>query len=212
MGLHDLINKYDGGTFTKTGWFQLKDDGDTATVRLLHKGEAGVEEGTQEPKFDFPVYEVHKLDVDGSGRDRIVLCKGEGCEICRAGHKPQLRMFLQMINLDEKDKEKQLQLWERGITDIKALIGLAGEYGDLTERDIKIKRSGAKGSMKTTYQYFPKDKKERELPEPQELVGSLILDLDKEDQIRAIEGRLQLKRSGDNNEDSSSGNSATRVF
>lgn len=212
MGLQDLINKYDGGTFTKTGWFQLKDDGDTATVRLLHKGEVGVEEGTQEPKFDFPVYEVHKLDVDGSGRDRTVLCKGEGCEICRAGHKPQLRMFLQMINLDEKDKEKQLQLWERGITDIKALIGLAGEYGDLTERDIKIKRSGAKGSMKTTYQYFPKDKKERELPEPQELVGSLILDLDKEDQIRAIEGRLQLKRSGDNNEDSSSGNSATRVF
>lgn len=212
MGLQDLINKYDGGTFTKTGWFQLKDDGDTATVRLLHKGEVGVEEGTQEPKFDFPVYEVHKLDVDGSGRDRTVLCKGESCEICRAGHKPQLRMFLQMINLDEKDKEKQLQLWERGITDIKALIGLAGEYGDLTERDIKIKRSGAKGSMKTTYQYFPKDKKERELPEPQELVGSLILDLDKEDQIRAIEGRLQLKRSGDNNEDSSSGNSATRVF
>lgn len=212
MGLQDLINKYDGGTFTKTGWFQLKDDGDTATVRLLHKGEVGVEEGTQEPKFDFPVYEVHKLDVDGSGRDRTVLCKGEGCEICRAGHKPQLRMFLQMINLDEKDKEKQLQLWERGITDIKALIGLAGEYGDLTERDIKIKRSGAKGSMKTTYQYFPKDKKERELPEPQELVGFLILDLDKEDQIRAIEGRLQLKRSGDNNEDSSSGNSATRVF
>lgn len=212
MGLQDLINKYDGGTFTKTGWFQLKDDGDTATVRLLHKGEVGVEEGTQEPKFDFPVYEVHKLDVDGSGKDRIVLCKGEGCEICRAGHKPQLRMFLQMINLDEKDKEKQLQLWERGITDIKALIGLAGEYGDLTERDIKIKRSGAKGSMKTTYQYFPKDKKERELPEPQELVGSLILDLDKEDQIRAIEGRLQLKRSGDNNEDNSSGNSATRVF
>ena len=212
MGLQDLINKYDGGTFTKTGWFQLKDDGDTATVRLLHKGEVGVEEGTQEPKFDFPVYEVHKLDVDGSGRDRTVLCKGESCEICRAGYKPQLRMFLQMINLDEKDKEKQLQLWERGITDIKALIGLAGEYGDLTERDIKIKRSGAKGSMKTTYQYFPKDKKERELPEPQELVGSLILDLDKEDQIRAIEGRLQLKRSGDTNEDSSSGNSATRVF
>ena len=28
-------------------------------------------------------------------------------------------MFLQMVNLDEKDKEKQLQLWERGITDIK---------------------------------------------------------------------------------------------
>ena len=42
MGLQDLINKYDNGGFSKTGWFQLKGDGDTATVRLLHKGEVGV--------------------------------------------------------------------------------------------------------------------------------------------------------------------------
>ena len=212
MGLQDLINKYDnGGGFNKAGWFQLKDDGDTATVRLLHKGEVGVEEGTQEPKFDFPIYEVHKLDVDGSGRDRTVLCKGEGCELCKAGNKPQLRMFLQMVNLDEKDKDKQVQLWERGLTDIKAMIGLTGEYGDLTQRDIKIKRSGAKGSLKTTYQYFPKDKSEREIPAPQNLVGSLILDLSVEEQIKAIEGRLQLKKGGDNAE-SSGGSSASRVF
>ncbi len=31
MGLQDLINKYDNGGFSKTGWFQLKDDGDTAS-------------------------------------------------------------------------------------------------------------------------------------------------------------------------------------
>ena len=43
MGLQALLNKYDNGGFTKTGWFQLKDDGDTATVRLLHRGEIGVE-------------------------------------------------------------------------------------------------------------------------------------------------------------------------
>lgn len=211
MGLQALLNKYDNGGFSKTGWFQLKDDGDTATVRLLHKGECGTKEG--EPDYDFPIFEVHKLDVDGSGRDRTVLCKGEGCEICKSGNKPSLRMFLQMLNLDEKDKDKQVQLWERGLTDIKSMIGLTGEYGDLTQRDIKIKRSGAKGSLKTTYQYFPKDKSERDIPEPQNLVGSLILDLDKEDQIRAIEGRLQLqKNSGNNEESGNSGSSATRVF
>ena len=212
MGLQALLNKYDNGGFTKAGWFQLKDDGDTATVRLLHKGEVGIEEGSGEPKYDFPIYEVHKLDVDGSGRDRTVLCKGEGCELCKSGNKPQLRMFLQMVNLDEKDKDKQVQLWERGLTDIKAMIGLTGEYGDLTQRDIKIKRSGAKGSLKTTYQYFPKDKSERDLPETQNLVGSLILDLDREDQIKAIEGRLQIKKSGEGSDDSNSGSSATRVF
>jgi hypothetical protein len=209
MGLQALLNKYEGGNFNKTGWFQLKDDGDTATVRLLHKGQTGTDV-TGEPTYDFPIYEVHKLDVDGSGRDRTVLCKGEACELCKAGNKPQLRLFLQMLNLDEADKEKQLQLWERGITDIKTLLGMTQEYGDLSARDIKIKRNGAKGSMKTTYQYFPKDKSERELPEPQNLVGSLILDLDRDEQIRAIEGRLQLNRGNNNNENTSTDN--TRVF
>lgn len=208
MGLQALLNKYDNGG-TKTGWFSLKDDGDTATVRLLHHGEVGTEENG-EPKYDFPIYEVHKLDVDGSGRDRTVLCKGEGCELCKSGNKPSLRMFLQMINKDEKDKDKQVQLWERGLVDIKNMLGLAGEYGDLTKRDIKIKRSGAKGSMKTTYQYFPKDPADMELPEPQDLIGSLILDLDKEDQIRAIEGRYQTKKSDNSGSDDGAG--ATRVF
>lgn len=216
MSLQDLIKKYDNGGFSKTGWFQLKDDGDSAQVRLLHKGEIGTDPTTGEPEYDFPIYEVHKLDVDGSGRDRTVLCKGESCELCRAGNKPSLRMFIQLVNLDEKDKEKQVQLWERGLTDIKQMIGLTSEYGDLTKRNIKIVRSGSKGSLKTTYQYFPKDPSEMEVPEAQKLVGSLILDLDKEDQIKAIEGRLQLSEGGNNadNEGSSRGgrSAANRVF
>ncbi len=215
MGLQALIKKYDNGGFSKAGWFQLKDDGDSALVRLLHQGEVGVDPQTGEPDYDFPIYEVHKMDVDGSGRDRTVLCKGEGCEICRAGNKPSLRMFLQMVNLDEKDKEKQLQLWERGLTDIKQMIGLTSEYGDLTKRNIKIVRSGAKGSLKTTYQYFPKDPTEMEVPEAQSLVGSLILDLVKEDQIKAIEGRLQLSKGKDDGESSGKGNGrapVNRVF
>lgn len=219
MGLQDLIKKYDNGGFSKTGWFQLKDDGDSAVVRLLHKGEIGTDKETGEPDYDFPIYEVHKLDVDGSGRDRTVLCKGEGCELCRAGNKPSLRMFLQMVNLDEKEKDKQVQLWERGLTDIKQMIGLTSEYGDLTKRNIKIVRSGAKGSLKTTYQYFPKDPTDMDVPEPQGLVGSLILDLNKEDQIKAIEGRLQLSKGKDDGEGSGKGKgsgsgraSANRVF
>jgi hypothetical protein len=152
------------------------------------------------------------MDVDGSGRDRTILCKGESCELCKAGNKPSLRMFLQMVNLDETDKDKQVQLWERGLTDIKQMLGLTGEYGDLTQRDIKIKRCGAKGNMKTTYQYFPKDKSERDIPEPQSVVGSLILDLSREDQLKAIEGRLQLKKAENNEATDNSGASGSRVF
>lgn len=194
---------------------QGKEFGESDAFEALLKNTEGLRaEPDGSPKYDLDVYEVHKLDVDGSGRDRTVLCKGEGCELCKAGIKSQLRMFLQMVNLDEKDKEKQLQLWERGITDIKQILGIIEEYGDLNARDIKIKRSGAKGSMKTTYQYFPKDKTERELPEKQNLVGSLILDLSPEDQIKAIEGRLEVKKNN-NNEGGGSSDGAgdsTRVF
>lgn len=211
--LGELLNKYENQG-TKAGWFSLKDDGDSATVRMLHKGQVGTEPDGS-PKYDLDVMEVHKMDVDGSGRDRTILCKGEDCEICKSGNKPQLRMFLQMLNLDEKDKDKQLQLWERGITDIKQVLGIIEEYGDLNARDIKIKRSGAKGSLKTTYQYFPKDKSDREIPEKQNLVGTLILDLSKEDQIRAIEGRLTVGNGNGNKGGSHGGGSEqdnSRVF
>ena len=209
--LHTLIDKYDGN-FSKAGWFQLKDDGDTATVRFLRKGITGTDPNSGEPEYDLDVFEVHKMDVDGSGRDRTVLCKGESCEICRAGNKPQLRVFFQMLNTDEKDPDKQVQIWERGITDLKQVLGIIDEYGDLTERDIKIKRSGAKGSMKTAYQFFPKDRSERELPEAQDLVGSLILDLDRDEQIKALEGRLQTKKNDNADSKDNSGVGGTRVF
>ena len=208
--LGDLINKYDNQG-AKAGWFSLKDDGDSATVRMLHKGQIGTEPDGA-PKYDLDVFEVHKLDVDGSGKDRTVLCKGEDCEICKSGSKAQLRMFLQMLNLDEKDKEKQLQLWERGITDIKQILGIIEEYGDLNSRDIKIKRCGAKNSLKTTYQYFPKDKSERELPEKQNLIGNLILDLSREDQIKAIEGRLEIKKNNNNSAGGATDQDNSRVF
>ena len=210
MSINDLIKKYSAGEFSKTGWFSLAGDGDSANIRLLHKGYVGTEDNG-DPKYDFPIYEVHKADVDGSGRDRTILCKGEDCELCKSGNKPKLRMFLQMVNLDEKDKDKQLQLWERGLNDIKVFLGLTNEYGDLTKRTIKVVRSGAKGDLKTTYQYYPKDPTEMEVPEPQNLVGSLILDLSREDQIKAIEGRLKLN-TGNSNNNTSSAADDTRVF
>ena len=43
-------------------------------------------------------------------------------------------------------------------------------------------------------------------------VGSLILDLDREDQIKAIEGRLQLNKGNNNDSNNDSGAGATRVF
>ena len=41
--LKDLVNKYESQSFSKAGWFSLKDDGDAANVRMLHKGQIGTE-------------------------------------------------------------------------------------------------------------------------------------------------------------------------
>lgn len=67
--LGELLNKYENQG-TKAGWFSLKDDGDSATVRMLHKGQIGTEPDGS-PKYDLDVLEVHKMDVDGSGRDGL---------------------------------------------------------------------------------------------------------------------------------------------
>ena len=63
-----------------------------------------------------------------------------------------------------------------------------------------------------TRMWLDKDPSEMEIPEPQNLVGSLILDLDREDQIKAIEGRLQLNKGNNNDSNNDSGAGATRVF
>lgn len=157
------------------------------------------------------VLEAYELGFDPE--DKTVLFPVRGMDGKVIFYKGRSIAGKHFYNAKEVDKTSVVfGLWERGLTDIKNLIGLAGEYGDLTKRDIKIKRSGAKGSLKTTYQYFPKDPSEMEIPEPQNLVGSLILDLDREDQIKAIEGRLQLNKGNNNDSNNDSGAGATRVF
>lgn len=70
----------------------------------------------------------------------------------------------------------------------------------------------SKGFITGTNEELIKDPSEMEIPEPQNLVGSLILDLDREDQIKAIEGRLQLNKGNNNDSNNDSGAGATRVF
>ena len=43
MSLQDLIKKYDNGGFSKTGWFQLKDDGDFQTAKIRIKDAEGLD-------------------------------------------------------------------------------------------------------------------------------------------------------------------------
>jgi len=167
----------------RTGFFKLEDDGDSCLVRFLHADED-----------DFEIYIVHKVKIQG--KDRWVECtEDETCPLCQSGNKPQLRMFLYMI--DRRDGE--VKLWERGQTFIPLILDNIAEYGKLNERDFKIVRHGKKGDTQTTYTLFPKDKKvEDDLPERPQVCGEngFILSKSHEDMVKIAKGTYTPSNNG----------------
>lgn len=180
MNLKELIKKHENTgskDFPKVSWLSLKNDGDAVMVRFLHKG-----------ADDLEAYEVHEVEIDGYKTK--VKCLGEGCPMCAALGNPRLRLFAQMIDLADNSHK----IWERGIVDIKALLSEIEENGDLDTRAYKIKRNGVKGSTKTTYQFYAKDKLEGEAPARVNVLGFYVKTLTAEQMIQAINGTLSLKK------------------
>jgi hypothetical protein len=193
MSLKDLMHKYEntGGSFKKMQWFSLKDDGDTAVVRFNVKGK------TTDDEYDFDVYEVHEAEIDGFKKK--IKCLGNDCPMCEAGQRPSLKVWIPLFNKSESDPEKQEQVWERGLTEIKKLMSLCEEYGDLDARDFKVKRSGKKGSTKTAYEFFPKDKVAMALPDRPKVLGRYVLELTAAQMEDVLDGEFSLKGSEDEN-------------
>lgn len=186
MNLRELIKKHEnnGGNkeFPKVSWLSLKNDGDAVMVRFLHKG-----------ADDLEAYEVHEVEIDGFKTK--VKCLGEGCPMCSALGNPRLRMFAQMIDLSDNSHK----IWERGISDIKALLSEIEENGDLDIRAYKIKRNGVKGSTKTTYQFYAKDKLEGEAPKRAKVLGFYVKELTAEQMVQAINGTFTFKKDAQTN-------------
>lgn len=141
MNLQELLAKYENrsnnNNFNRPNFFQLKDDGDSAMVKILVSNE------TELQSF---VREVHTVKVNGY--DNKVLCLGEGtCKCCEAGMTPKLVLMLPLYN----ETTKRVEFWQRGITTIKDLRTMIAEYGDLSQETFKIVRSGKAKSKDTKY-------------------------------------------------------------
>lgn len=180
MNLRDLIAKHEntGGNkdFPKVSWFNLKNDGDEMIVRFLHKDEN-----------DLEAYEVHEVEIDGYKTK--VQCAGQGCPLCAALGNPRLRMFAQLV-----DGEGNHYIWERGITDLKNLMALIGEYGDLCNKTYKIKRCGQRGSTNTTYTYMLKGDCNSPAKERVKTLGFYVKVLTHEQMVQALNGTLSLRK------------------
>lgn len=155
------------------GYFSLKNDGDVARVRFMYNSIDDVEG-----------YAVHQVEVDG--KKRYVNCLREynqpidDCPFCREKKFQQAKLFIPMYNIDE-DK---VQIWERGKKFFAKISSLCARYPNLVSHTFEVERHGAKGDTQTTYETYEVGKDDttlEDLPELQDLIGTIILDKSADD-------------------------------
>lgn len=200
--LDEAMDKYKGGG---GGFFGLENDKDTAVVRMLVGKELVPEEDW---------FVVHEIEVEG--KKRWAQCTEESdCEFCRSGNKPQIKLFLQLV--DEKDGETKV--WERGRKFIPKITGLQSRYGALYNRLAEIQRNGKKGDTGTTYEIYPMDKDDKfdadkAAETKQKLLSEvdgngLILRMSRDNMLLAIQGKY-VPPKGDGQQQSNNSAPITR--
>lgn len=174
------ININDIEKFEQTGgdtnfFNSLKDDKDTAVIRLLHSD-----------VDDLDIHAVHRVEVtnkDGKTINRYVGClapEGKPCPLCNSGNFRLIKIYLHLIH------EGQYKIWERGKTMIRKIEGLFPRYGrdvnGLYGREFEVQRNGGKGDPKTSYEFYPLDKDGKTIEdfkdEKKDVEGTLILEWD----------------------------------
>jgi len=159
----------------KTGFFQLKDDKDTAKVRILY-----------ESADEIDGLSVHEVQING--KRKYVNCLREyndpidKCPFCQAKMKTYAKLYIPLYNEDAQ----QFQFWERGRTFYGKISGLVSRYKNIVSRTFEIERNGVKDDTKTDYSFYPVDDPDGttiqdilddlgfdEMPSP---IGTIILD------------------------------------
>lgn len=129
-------------------FFSLKDDRETTVVRFLHEGDE-----------DLDWYIVHEVEIQG--KKRKVLCNERGdCPLCVSGSRPQLKIFLQLIDQREPDK---IKIWERGQRFIPKVLSFIQRYGTMCGQPVEVERLGKRGDTSTDYQLYPLEKDNKTL-------------------------------------------------
>ena len=111
---------------TQRPWyFNLKADGDSAIVRLLHTDVSTIE-----------TVKSHRVTVDG--KKRRVKCLETNCPLCNSGNVAEDRIYVHLFDyIDNMEK-----VWERTDKIIPQLVTLQNSWNPLSSAVIKITRKG----------------------------------------------------------------------
>ena len=163
---HNTADNYGGSA--GGNFFSLKNDKDTAVVRFMYN--------TLE---DIEGYAVHEIEV--GGKKRYVNCLREynepvdNCPLCAARYKVLAKLFIRLYDEDSGE----VKVWDRGKTFFSKLSSLCSRYNPLVATPFEIERNGKKGDTSTTYETYALESDEttlEDLPETEDLLGTLILD------------------------------------
>lgn len=173
---HDEVSHYGGSG--SSGYFSLKDNGDTAQVRFMYNG-----------IDDVDGYAVHQVEIDG--RRRWVNCLRDynspvdDCPFCREKKFQSAKLFVPIFNEDTG----KVEVWERGKTFFGTIGGLIARYSNtdtpFVSQVFEIERQGKKGDQTTKYGIYPvgqpDDTTLEDLPELPNIIGGIVLDKSADD-------------------------------
>lgn len=175
ISLNDLDNYGNGGN--GGSFFKLSNDKEVARVRLMLNKPEDIE--------NF-MYGVHEVEV--GDRKRYVNCLRsydepvDKCPFCEAKKKVIPKIFVPLYNEDAEE----VQVWDRGKKFMSTLSSFMARYAKptLVSHVVEIERNGKPKDMQTTYALYEVDKDDttlEDLPEPVEVLGTIILDKTEDD-------------------------------
>lgn len=167
----DDLDKYNSGGGAKVNFFQLKDDGDTESVRFMFE---------DEEQLSNYIYNTHKVTVGKSKfPNKHVNCLRsyndpiDDCPLCAAGERSAVRVFIPVYNINADE----VQFFDRPKAYIAKLQKLMARYKDFPSHIFDIERNGAKGDQQTTYDFIEVDEDDvtlDDLPEVPNVLGTAI--------------------------------------
>jgi hypothetical protein len=185
-GLKDSQIKIQGEIKMIKGFSQIKETMDKAA--LLFKMKSGENKLIRILISTTDVSAAWEHVENFGGFWKTIECLGKKeCPICKAGKNASLKTYIPI--LDRTDNRVKIFKASRDV--VKNLIAQEEEYGDLTQRDYKVVRTGE--GLRTQYQFFAKDKTDEDLSEFIALIPpteNLIEQLTKEEIEALMDGML----------------------